>query len=174
MRTATPDAAATTRLKPVLDLAREEADRRGDRRIGTDHLLLALLHDAAAPPARALGVSLADGREALASLDREALASLGIHLDGPLAPPPVRGLRRLPFNSAARGAIASAKREADREGAGRRIEPHHLLLALLAGRHPDPAADLLSALYLRPAAVRNRLAPPTGGPNPTGTAPSGR
>src|SRR5882757_4838735 len=83
MGTSTPESTASTRLKPVLDLAREEANLRGDRRIGTDHLLLALLHDEAAPPARALGVTLTDGRDALASLDREALASLGIHLAGP-------------------------------------------------------------------------------------------
>ncbi|WP_329131068.1 hypothetical protein OG552_09095 [Streptomyces sp. NBC_01476] len=149
---------ATTRLKPVLDLAREEANLRGDRRIGTDHLLLALLHDPAAPPARALGVTLTEGRDALESLDRGALASLGIRLDGPLAPPPVRGQRRLPFNSAARTAIGAAKHEAEHERRGRRIEPRHLLLALLNARHPDPAADLLSALNLRGPAVRERLA----------------
>lgn len=153
-----PDSTTSPRLKPVLDLAREEANLRGDRRIGTDHLLLALLHDDAAPPARALGVTLADGREALDSLDREALASLGIHLDGPLAHPPVRGQRRPPFNSAARTAIGAAKHEAEYERAGRRIEPRHLLLALLTGRHPDPAADLLTALDLHPPAVRERLA----------------
>jgi Clp amino terminal domain, pathogenicity island component len=153
-----PEAAAPARLKPLLELAREEADLRGDRRIGTDHLLLALLHDASAPPARALGVSLGEGRAALDSLDRAALASLGIHLDGPLAPPPVRGNRRLPFNSAARAALGAAKHEADHERKGRRIEPRHLLLALLAARHPDPAADLLTALGLTAPAVRSRLA----------------
>ncbi|MDX6356587.1 MAG: hypothetical protein QOF98_3490 [Streptomyces sp.] len=158
MGTSTPDSTASTRLKPVLDLAREEANLRGDRRIGTDHLLLALLHDDTAPPARALGVTLADGRDALASLDRDALASLGIHLDGPLAPPPVRGQRRLPFNSAARGAILAAKHEAEHERRGRRIEPRHLLLALLPARHPDPAADLLAALHLPPSSIRTRLA----------------
>lgn len=152
------DTATPARLKPVLDLAREEATLRGDRRIGTDHLLLALLHDAAAPPARAVGATVADGREALDSLDRAALGSLGIHLDGPLTPPPVRGHRRLPFNSAARAAIGAAKREADADRKGRRIEPRHLLLALLAARHPDPAAALLTELGRTPASVRERLA----------------
>jgi ATP-dependent Clp protease ATP-binding subunit ClpA len=152
------DAAASARLGPLLELAREEADLRGDRRIGTDHLLLALLHDGGGPPARALGVTLAEGRAALDSLDRAALASLGIHLDTPLSPPQVRGHRRLPFNSAARAAISAAKHEADHERKGRRIEPRHLLLALLPARHPDPAADLLTALHLTGPEVRSRLA----------------
>ena len=55
--------------------ASEEARRRGDRRTGTDHLLLALLED---PSVEAgLGVSLQQAREALESLDREAMGVLG-------------------------------------------------------------------------------------------------
>lgn len=153
-----PEATAHARFKAVLEQAGEEATRRGDRRIGTDHLLLALLRDDAAPPARALGVTLAEGYAALESLDRAALGSLGIHLDIALTPPTVRGRRRVTLNSAARAAIVAAKHEADRERRGRRIEPRHLLLALLTARHPDPAAALLTALDLHPASVRERLA----------------
>lgn len=152
------ETATPARLKHVLEQAREEARLRGDRRIGTDHLLLALLHDDAAPPARALGVTLADGRAALDSLDRAALVALGIHLDVPLSAPPARRRGLLPFNSAARAVIGAAKHEAERERKGRRIEPRHLLLALLSGRHPDPATDLLAALGLPPTSVRERLA----------------
>ena len=55
--------------------ASEEARRRGDRRAGTDHLLLALLED---PSAEAvLGVSLQQARQALESLDHEALGGPG-------------------------------------------------------------------------------------------------
>jgi len=47
--------------------AGEEARRRGDRRTGTDHLLLALLDN---PSIEAvLGVSLQQARQALASLE---------------------------------------------------------------------------------------------------------
>ncbi|WP_322899855.1 Clp protease N-terminal domain-containing protein, partial [Actinacidiphila rubida] len=67
---------AQARFKHVIEYAREEAVLRGDRRIGTDHLLLALLHDGDAPPARALRVSLADGRAALEELDRAAELTL--------------------------------------------------------------------------------------------------
>jgi ATP-dependent Clp protease ATP-binding subunit ClpA len=159
-----PETTAPARLKPVLEQAAQEAVRRGDRRIGTDHLLLALLRDEEAPPARALGVTLAEGHAALESLDRAALGSVGIHLDELPTPPdadrPVRGRRHVGLNSAARTAIVAAKHEAERERRGRRIEPRHLLLALLTARHPDPAADLLTALGLSPATIRTRLTAP--------------
>lgn len=152
-----PDNAAPVKLKPVIEHAREEAERRGDRRIGTDHLLLGLLHEQGSEPARALGVTLEEGRSALDALDRAALASLGIHLDADLPGPAVRGRRWITLNSAARGTVAAAKRACDREGRGRRIEGRHLLLALLEGRHPDPAADLLAELLVEARGVRERL-----------------
>jgi len=56
--------------------ASEEARRRGDRRYGTDHILLALFEE---PSIEALlGVSLQQARLALESLDREALGALGL------------------------------------------------------------------------------------------------
>ncbi|SEO26598.1 Clp amino terminal domain-containing protein, pathogenicity island component [Actinacidiphila rubida] len=148
---------AQARFKHVIEYAREEAVLRGDRRIGTDHLLLALLHDGDAPPARALRVSLADGRAALEELDRAALAAIGVQLDMPLTPPQVRAKRLVNVNSAARAAITGAKAQAQADGS-RRIEPRHLLLSLLTARHPDPAADLLAALSVPAEDVRARLA----------------
>ena len=56
--------------------ASEEARRRGDRRTGTDHLLLALLEDPSIEVV--LGVSLEQARQALESLDHEALGALGL------------------------------------------------------------------------------------------------
>ena len=54
--------------------ASEEARRRGDRRTGTDHVLLALLED---PSIEALlDVNLPQARQALDSLDHEALGAL--------------------------------------------------------------------------------------------------
>jgi hypothetical protein len=56
--------------------ASEEARRRGDRRTGTDHILLALFED---PSIEAvLGVSLQQARQALESLDQQALVALGL------------------------------------------------------------------------------------------------
>ena len=55
-----------TRLSPdarkVLACAAQEARRRGDRRLGTDHLLLGLLCDPDSSAAAALGVDLAAAR----------------------------------------------------------------------------------------------------------------
>jgi Clp amino terminal domain, pathogenicity island component len=56
--------------------ASEEARRRGDRRTGTDHMLLALFEDPSIEVV--LGVSLQQARRALESLDHEALAALGL------------------------------------------------------------------------------------------------
>lgn len=55
--------------KLVLTSATEEARRRGDRRLGTDHLLLGLLHDEDSQAAHALRVSLAAARAASEALD---------------------------------------------------------------------------------------------------------
>jgi len=56
--------------------ASEEARRRGDRRTGTDHVLLALFEDPSIEVV--LGVSLQQARQALESLDHEALGALGM------------------------------------------------------------------------------------------------
>ena len=66
--------------------ASEEARSRGDRRAGTDHLLLALLEE---PPIEAaLGVRLQEARDRLDALDRQALDALGVAggIDAPLLP----------------------------------------------------------------------------------------
>ncbi|MGD1032906.1 MAG: Clp protease N-terminal domain-containing protein, partial [Candidatus Dormibacteria bacterium] len=49
---------AAETMRTVLTSAAEEASRRGDRRVGTDHLLLGLLHQPDSRAARALGISL--------------------------------------------------------------------------------------------------------------------
>ncbi|MEV0374319.1 Clp protease N-terminal domain-containing protein [Streptomyces sp. NPDC050636] len=133
--------------------AHEEARLRGDRRIGTEHLLLGVLDvpDSAAVPA--LGVDLATTRAALDVLDRTALAAIGIDVEGvERAPIPV-SRKRTPFTSGARSVIKRTVTEA--RGAGsRRIGLDHLLLAILACERPDPAAELMAHLNIDPAAVR--------------------
>jgi ATP-dependent Clp protease ATP-binding subunit ClpA len=149
--------------KLVLASATEEARRRGDRRIGTDHLLLGLLHDEDSPAAKALGVSLADARAAWDALDVAALAAAGIQVgalgEGPPAP---FGRRLPPLTSGARAVFKRAIDEARPARSGR-IDTTHFLLALLLLQRPDPAAELLGALRVDPAAVRRRLADPEGG-----------
>lgn len=142
----------------LLTAATEEARRRGDRRLGTDHLLLGLLHDANSPVAKALGVSLADARAAVQELDATALAGVGIESQ-PLhdKSPGLIGRGFPPLTSGARAALKRAIDDADPFRSGR-LEATHFLLALLSLQLPDPAAELLDALGVDPAAVRRRLA----------------
>ena len=74
--------------------ATEEARRRGDRRTGTDHVLLALLEDPSIEVV--LGVSLQQAREALESLDREALGALGLGSGTDAPPLPMRAVPKKP------------------------------------------------------------------------------
>jgi len=149
--------------KLVLTSATEEARRRGDRRLGTDHLLLGLLHDEDSRAAKALGVSLADARAALDALDRAALAAVGIEIGALGGGAPVSFGRRLPPLTS--GARAVFKRAIDegRPARSGRIETTHFLLALLSLQRPDPAAELLDTLGVDRAVVRQRLAAPAGG-----------
>ncbi len=134
----------------------EESALRGDRRIGTEHLLLGLLHDPAAGPAAALGVDLAATRDALHVLDVEALLAVGVDTGDfrPLAV--VREKRHRSFTS---GAKAVLERTATAVVAtkGRRIEPNDLLRAVLSGQRPDPALEVLGRLGVDPDDVRGRL-----------------
>lgn len=135
----------------------EEAKRRGDRRIGTDHLLLGLLHD---PESRqTLAVDLESARAQLDALDEQALEAVGITLGdfGPLNAP--RGSSRTTFTSAARSVIQDSLVRTTREKA-RRISTRHLLLALLERQQPDPAAVLLNKLGVDTFAVKARLQNP--------------
>jgi hypothetical protein len=138
----------------VVTAALEESRRRGDRRLGTEHLLLGLLHDP--DSARALGKNVEEARAALDRLDRAALAALGIEVEG-LRPPevPVKRGRLTP------GALTSNARAVVNEAIrGKPREPAELLRALLKVTPPDPAADLLAELDVDAGAVLRRLVSP--------------
>ncbi len=59
--------------------ASDEARRRGDRRVGTDHLILALLAEPSIDVV--MGTTLRQARHALSSLDHDALTALDLDLD---------------------------------------------------------------------------------------------
>ena len=130
--------------RDAVSRAIEEAGHRGDRRVGTDHLLIGILHDPAV--AVVVGADAEQARHVADQLDRTALARIGVDVGafGTLAPalaPP-----RLPFTT---GAKTVLKRTLPLVAADktRRIESRHLLGALLERREPDPAAVILSALH---------------------------
>lgn len=131
--------------------ANSEAVRRGDRKVGTDHVLLALLSNPSL--VTALGVGPNAARSALEKLDLDALASVGIDAASPGPVFPGKPSDRLPLTPAAKRIFTGLRREAGRE----RIGIQHVLLALIRRTPPDPAATLLDALGIDRAAVRARL-----------------
>lgn len=146
--------------------AREEARRRGDRKVGTEHLVLGLLREPVM--ARALGCDLQTARDALDALDRDALAAVGIGAAFNAPPIPVddsakRSSRptlkvvlqdRLPMTPAAKSALEESWKERRR---GSNITLQHVLLIVLELDPPDPAAELIAALGVDRAAARQRL-----------------
>jgi hypothetical protein len=146
--------------------AGEEARRRGDRRTGTDHLLLALLED---PSVEAvLGVSLQQAREALESLDREALGALGLGTSADAPPLPMRTVPKKPrirdiakkdrirMTPAAKKALEDAyKPKGHRKF---QLTGPEVLAQILTLQPPDPAAVLLSALGVNTSDALHELA----------------
>jgi hypothetical protein len=134
--------------------ARDEAIGRGDRTIGTEHLLLAMLVDPDSPAAKALGCDIGSARGALDALDGEALAAIGIEPGITAGPVAVRTRGRLRLTPAAK-AIFTGIRDARKN---RRAGLGTVLNALLDLRPPDPAAELLAALGVDTHVVRERFA----------------
>jgi hypothetical protein len=144
--------------------ATEEARRRGDRRTGTDHLLLALLED---PSTEVLfGVSHQQAREALETLDHEALGALGLGSATDAPPLPMRAVPKKPtirdiMRKDRLRMIPAAKKvleEASKPNRRRlQIMAQQVLPQILTLQPPDPAAVLLDALGVDRAAARQRL-----------------
>jgi ATP-dependent Clp protease ATP-binding subunit ClpA len=141
--------------RTVVEDAKYEASRRGDRRIGTEHLLLALLHDR--DLAGVLGVDAGTARSVADDLDRDALSAIGLHL-GAYRPAGRASLGRpVPLSAGAKTVIRGALGNATAERA-RAITPRHLMLALLDRPEPDPTVSLFAALSVDRQRVRDSLA----------------
>lgn len=140
----------------LISRATDEAKRRGDDRIGTEHLLLALLAGADSATCRELDVDINGARAALDELDRQALVAVGLDLPWVVSSVTVRARRRPPLSSGARGVLVRAVEHARRTKA-RRISSRDLLIGLLGCQRPDPAAELLAAMGVDTEAVRSRL-----------------
>ena len=144
--------------------ASEEARRRGDRRTGTDHILLALFEDPSIEVV--LGVNLQQARQALESLDQEALGALGLGpgTDSPALPlravptkPRIRDVAkkgRFPMTPAAKKVLEEASKPNRRR---LYVTAQQVLAQILTLQPPDPAAVLLGALGVDTPEVRRRL-----------------
>ena len=144
--------------------ASEEARRRGDRRTGTDHVLLALLED---PSIEAvLGVTLQQARQAHESLDQEALSALGLGSGTDAPPLPMQAVPKKPTirdiakKDRLRLTPAAKKVLEDASKPNRRrlyVTGQQVLAQILTLQPPDPGAVLLDALGVNAAEVRLRL-----------------
>ncbi|MGW0195818.1 Clp protease N-terminal domain-containing protein [Nonomuraea sp. NPDC003201] len=146
-----------SRFGVIVKAAFDEARQRGDRRLGTEHLLLGVLHDA--DLARALGVDVAGARAALDELDRAALRMLGLEV-GDLLPRTPRKHPQVPgtaLTSSARATINQAIKATTMKTRSAEA-PRQLVIALLAQGRPDPVAGLIDHLGIDRAAVRGRCA----------------
>ena len=144
--------------------ASEEARRRGDRRTGTEHLLLALLEDPSIEVV--LGVSLQQARQTLESLDQHALGAFGLGSGAEAPPIPMRVVPKKPTlrdimrkdrprltpagKKVLQGAVKPRRRKT-------RVTAQQVLAQILALQAPDPAAVLLGALGVNTSEVRRRL-----------------
>jgi len=154
--------------------AREEARRRGDRRVGTEHVVLGLLREPEI--AQVLGCDLGAAREALDAMDCDALVAVGI--DTPLGAPPVPtrepalgGRRtslktvmadRLPMTPVAKQVLEQSGKDGRHRRPVDRWSRERVLIALLSLAPPDPAAVLLDALEVDRAAVGAHLSEAIG------------
>ncbi len=146
--------------------AREEARRRGDRKVGTEHLILGLLREPVL--AQALGCDLQTARDALDAMDHDALAAVGIGaafnappipIDEPIKRPSRPTFKavlrdRLPMTPAAKTALEKSYKEIRR---AHHNGPQQVLLTVLELKPPDPAAELIAALGVDRTAARQRL-----------------
>jgi ATP-dependent Clp protease ATP-binding subunit ClpA len=144
-------------------LACEEARQRGDRRVGTEHLLLGLLRDPAIEDT--LGVTHEQTRLALTEIDNEALASIGMPAEMNTPPLPERPHLARPsvFNvwkghlkmtPSAKSALKEFARPMRHH---KPVHPQQLLLSLLDNQSPDAVAVVLSRLCVDTTAIRSRL-----------------
>jgi ATP-dependent Clp protease ATP-binding subunit ClpA len=144
--------------------ASEEARRRGDRRTGTEHLLLALLEDPSVEVA--LGVSVQQARQALDSLDHVALGTLGMGPGADAPPLPMRAVPKQPrirdvmksdrlrMTPAAKKVLEDAVKPIRRKT---QVTAEQVLVRILRLEPPDPAAALLDALGVDSSEVWRRL-----------------
>ena len=160
-----PDARAQ-----VLAAATAIARRRGDSRIGTDHLLIGVI-TAGNEIARAAGLSVDGMHEALDRLDGSALGAFGIDAAPeiwgspfPVAQPhPARQrrhrrilARHLPLSAGAKKSLEKSVRVA-LDHRHRRINTNHLLAALATGGINDPAIRLLRSSAVDPADLESAV-----------------
>ena len=145
----------TKEARLVVTHAVEEAENRGDSRIGTEHLLMGV---ARSRSLEGLMPSVESIRAELDRMDRDALISVGldpglIEVTGPAGR---KTSGHIPFTSGAKDILKGSLRAALDLG-HRHIGVEHIALALTATDGPDRATGVLRRLDLDPDALRSSL-----------------
>jgi ATP-dependent Clp protease ATP-binding subunit ClpA len=144
--------------RAAVEGARDEAARRGDRRIGSEHLLIAVLADD--DLADQVGIDAERAKSAADRLDQTALAAIGLELgDFHPTPHPAPLGNATYMTTGAKAVIRQSLAKAAAEKS-RTITTRHMLLALLERDAPDPAAALFAELDVTPEDLRARLRRP--------------
>jgi ATP-dependent Clp protease ATP-binding subunit ClpC len=145
----------TREARRAVTAAVEEAERRGDPSVGTEHFLIGVVFSAA-PGIDLIGASLDTLREAWAAMEQAALEATGVDADLPMDPVPNRRRGHLPFTGGAKQVLEDSLREAVGMGS-RRLEPEHIVIALTLRPPSDPVIRLLGSAGLSPDAIRTDL-----------------
>ena len=156
----------TSRVKKVIEIAFEVARKEGSAKVGTEHLLVALLTEGEGIAAHVLvdmGAGLDSVRRELSRLAEMPQPEVSPPETQPMTPTTSwKGQPKVTLSHI----IDSALRESRAQGADE-VLPEHLLLALF--EHPaGPAYQVLAEANLSAPAVRQRLAeldapPPASG-----------
>lgn len=142
----------TKEAKGLVLRAIDHAEQRDDRRVRTEHLLLA-----AAEVSPLLDHQILDAE--LKRFDSEALRLVGIDPDlADLDPrrPPMKRRQHLPFTNEAKKVLTNSLRETLDRG-DRRIGITHILLALTTLDPGDRAIKAMSASGVDPSQLRESL-----------------
>ena len=141
----------------VVNVAVEEASKRSDSRIGTEHLLLGVSATEALAP---LGLEREALCRGLDRLDTNALEAVGIDpdlIEADRSGPESRGRKRhIPFTGAAKDTLKRALQEAIDLG-HRHIGAEHIALALTTLPDQDRASRALRGMGLDPTQLRASL-----------------
>ncbi len=146
----------TREARHVVTSAVDEAERRGDSRIGTEHLLIAM---AGAESLGGIFPTPDELHDQLDRLDEDALRSVGLDpalLMNDPAPRPGPRTRHIPFTGAAKDLLKGALKAAIALG-HRHIGVEHLALGLTAASRPDRALAALEGLDISADLLRVAL-----------------
>jgi ATP-dependent Clp protease ATP-binding subunit ClpA len=152
--------------RAIVTTAVAEAEARGDNRVGTEHLLIAVA-GVGFPFQRSLlgplDVGSEEIRQQLDRLDAESLAAVGVDPellypalraeDGTIPP---RARRHRPFTHGAKAVLTATLRETIKQG-GRQIGTEHVLLALLSVPAEDPVSRVFASLDADPIEIRTDI-----------------